>query len=741
MVEKILEKIATFLANDSEIRFHSVIKLKLHTVRYKPLRGESYIPLPKELADKKAIINMKNSDNKCFLWCVLRALNPSKNNPQRLDEELIGKENTLNMEGIEYPVSLKYLNKFEKQNPTISIMVLGYKRKSVYPFRNSDCTDRDHNIILMLIEEGGVKHYSLVKSLSRLLASQVPKNNGKHYFCLRCLNPFWCEKSLSKHKEYSDEYEAVKIEPAKKGTMLEFKNNHRMEKVPFTVYADFECFIKPIQSCDPDPENPDGTERSYTNQYQKHEPSSFCYLIKCFDDGVYEPKLVIYTAEDATQKFVEMLEEDTKEICSIPEKKTIFGIKEKERFDKETKCWICNGEFNGDVKVRDHCHFTGRYRGAAHNSCNLKYRKPNFTPVVFHNLSGYNSHLFVKNLGFNDGNIDRIPNIEERYISFTKKIQVGSYTKKVKNEEKTIPLHHQIRFIDSFKFMNESLEKLVNNLSKDAFNNVKRYYAEDKLSLLTRKGMYPYEYMDTLEKLKETQLPPKEAFYSKLNDKDISEEDYAHAKKIWKTFEMKNLEDYHNLYNQVDVLLLADVFENIREICIKKYNLDPAHYYIAPGLAWDAALKTTKVELELLSDMNMLLMVEKGIRGGVSMISNRYGKANNKYMGKSFKDREPSKYITYLDANNLYGWAMSKLLPTHGFKWMKVSELENWENHSCILEVDLEYPKSLHDLHSDYPLAPEQIKVNKIKKLIPNLGDKEKYILHYENLKQYEIWD
>ena len=383
----------------------------------------------------------------------------------------------------------------------------------------------------MLLEEGGVKHYCLVQSLSRLLASQVPKNNGKHYFCLRCLNPFWCEKSLSKHKEYCGEYEAVKTELPKKGTMLGFKNYNRMEKVPFTVYADFECFIKPIQSCDPYPKNPDGTEHSYTKQYQKHEPSSICYLIKCFDDGVYEPKLVSYTGEDASQKFVEILEEDIRKICSIQEKKMIFGEKEKERFDKETKCWLCNGEFDGDVKVRDHCHFTGRYRGAAHNSCNLKYKNPNFTPVVFHNLSGYDSRLFVKNLGFSEGDIDCIPNDKERHISFTKKIQVGSYMKKVKNEKKTIPLRHQIRFIDSFKLMGESLEKLVNNLSKDAFNNVKRYYTGHKLSLLTRKARYPYEYMDTLEKLKETQLPPKEAFYSKVNNEDISDEDYAHVKK------------------------------------------------------------------------------------------------------------------------------------------------------------------------------------------------------------------
>ena len=200
---------------------------------------------------------------------------------------------------------------------------------------------------------------------------------------------------------------------------------------------------------------------------------------------------------------------------------------------------------------------------------------------------------------------------------------------------------------------------------------------------------------------------------------------------------MKNLKNYHNLYNQADVLLLADVYENFRDICIKNYNLDPAHYYTAPGLALDAALKVTKVELELLTDIDMLLMVEKGIRGGVAMISNRYGKANNKYMGKSFKDIEPSKYITYLDANNLYGWVMSKPLPTHGFKWMKVNELETWEKHSCILEVDLEYPKSLNDLQSDYPLAPEQIEVNKVNKFILNLWNKKNYVIQCENLKQY----
>ena len=153
-----------------------------------------------------------------------------------------------------------------------------------------------------------------------------------------------------------------------------------------------------------------------------------------------------------------MLEEDIKIITSMPEKKMIFKIQEQIQYEKETKCWICNGKFDDDknYKVREHCHFTGRYRGAAHNLCNLKYRKPNFTPVVFHNLSGYDSHLFIKNLGFSEGNIDCIPNNEDKYINFTKRIQVGSYTSK---EGETKPLHHRVRFIDSFKFMATSLDK------------------------------------------------------------------------------------------------------------------------------------------------------------------------------------------------------------------------------------------------------------------------------------------
>ena len=323
-------------------------------------------------------------------------------------------------------------------------------------------------------------------------------------------------------------------------------------------------------------------------------------------------------------------------------------------------------------------------------------------------------------------------NNEEKYISFSKNIQVGSHLDKDKKEEK--PIMHEIRFLDSAKFMASSLDSLVKNLGKEKLY-VRREFGE-KTPLISRKGVYPYDYMDSLLKFSEEKLPPKEKFFNRLKETQISDEDYDHAQNVWEKFGLKNMGEYHDLYLKSDILLLADVFEEFRSVCLENYQLDPAWYYKSPGLAWDAALKKTGVRLELLRDPDMLLMFEEGIRG-VSMITKRYGKANNPYMGKDFDKNYPTKYLAYLDANNLYGWAMCKPLPVGNFEWMS-EELKKWKNHSCVLEVDLEYPEDLHDLHNDYPLAPERLKIEGVEKLIPNLGDMKKYIIHHESLKLYE---
>ena len=411
--------------------------------------------------------------------------------------------------------------------------------------------------------------------------------------------------------------------------------------------------------------------------------------------------------------------------------------KDTDDYNLSIQCYACGGEFTEkDYKVNDHCHYTGKYRGAAHNSCNLKKKQPKFIPVLFHNLEGYDAHLFIKNLGVSSGDIKCIPKTEEKYISFTKEVVVDEFKDKNGKQKR---IKRELRFLDSFKFMASSLDKLTKGLGKDDFKNLDlmtAHYTREQQEMLKQKGIYPYEYMNEFSKLGETSLPPKSKFFSSLTNENISDTDYKRAQDVWNTFNMKTMRDYHDLYLKTDVLLLADVMENFRKVCRTNYGLDPLWYYTAPGLAWDASLKLTRVELELISDPDMYLFIERGIRGGISTITKRHAIANNKYMA-NYSPQKKSRYIVYEDANNLYGWAMSQPLPIKNFKWMDGEELEEWTEHSSILEVDLEYPDDIHDLHNDYPLAPERIMVNGVEKLIPILNNKKKYVLHHTNLKQY----
>ena len=245
--------------------------------------------------------------------------------------------------------------------------------------------------------------------------------------------------------------------------------------------------------------------------------------------------------------------------------------------------------------------------------------------------------------------------------------------------------------------------------------------------------------MDNWKRFNETSLPDKESFYSSLNIEDIDDVDYRHGNNVFNKFKLKNLGEYHDLYVQSDTL-----FENFRNMCIKVYDLDPAHFVSLPGLAWQACLEKTNVKLELLTDYDELLMVEEGIRGGLCNAIHRHAKANNKYMKNYDKNKEFS-YIQYLDANNLYGWPMCQKLTVNGFKWIKdTSEIDeefikNYDEDSdkgYILEVDVKYSEKLHDLHSDMPFLPERMEINKCKKLVCYIHDKKKYVVHIRSLKQ-----
>ena len=356
-----------------------------------------------------------------------------------------------------------------------------------------------------------------------------------------------------------------------------------------------------------------------------------------------------------------------------------LSAKQNLEFWQASNCHICGKAFKpGDVRVADHNHLTMEFRGASHRDCNLNFREVRVIPVLFHNLTGYDAHLFITKIAtLVEGSVQLLAQTKERYISFTKNMKKHKIN---------------LRFIDSFKFMASSLEKLASYLTEhEIVNRVFAGESDEKIKLLLRKGVYPYEYTTSLDKLNETHLPPKEAFYSRLNNSAVSDADYEHACKIWREFDIKNLGEYSDLYLKIDVILLSEVFEDFRRLCMQDDGLDPAHYYTTPGLSWDSMLKESEIEFELLTDIDMLLFVERGIRGGVSQCRNRYAKANNPYMIEGYNSQEPDKYLIYFDANNLYGRAMVQPLPYGGFEWVDTNTdwaVSDDSDIGYLLEVD-----------------------------------------------------
>ena len=734
MEQEVIDKMENYNKRGSNWVFKRVIRLDLNFARWNPLRGSAWIPLPAKLANKKAVINMINrKDEMCFKWCITRAANMCESHPERITDKLREQAEKFHWTDCKFPMAVDKIKFFEKRND-VSINVYEWKGYAG-PLRITK-KEKPFHVDLVFLTKDFQSHFALIKNFSRFASSQVPgKGKTERFFCKRCLNSFPKPESLEKHKEICGEFAAAKIELP--GGKCSFKNWERMMHVPVVVYADFESILK---------------LRLEKNKTHEHIPCGFCFhLVSPFLQMEPVLKRTENETNELPQDFIRELISRVKQAhLSLPKKEMIpLSTEEWKKFRESEVCWLCRGKFgeNGFSKVRDHCHFTGKFRGAAHQSCNLKFQRPKFTPVFFHNLQNYDAHLFVRALGLMDEvlSIKCIPNNDEKYISFSLKFELKRITKwDWKTEEwKEVAIQHEIRFLDSFKFTLAGLEGLVKNLSREDLTETARFFGE-KIDLVSRKGVYPYEFMDDFEKFKKQSLPKKTSFFSRLKQEKISDEDFEHAQKVWREFQLKNMGEFHDLYLKTDVLLLADVMENFRKLCEKNYELDPAHFFTVPGMAWDAMLKMTGIELEILEEgeIDMLLMIEKGIRGGISNAFKRYAKANNKFM-KNFDPDLKSSFIVYLDANNLYGWAMSKPLPIGNFEWMSEAELENWERFAneegigCILEVDLEYPRELHDFQNDFPLAPEKLTLGKVEKLTQNLRDKKAMVLHGKNLKLY----
>ena len=567
-----------------------------------------------------------------------------------------------------------------------------------------------------MISNGEKWHYLVVKSLSGLFTG-VTSNHKEDFYCLNCFHSYRTKNKLDARKKVCENHEYCHIEmPNKDNNKIKYNQGEKSIKLPFIIYADLECLLEKIDTCYNNP------EESSTTKINHHTPSGYSIFTHCsFDKS--KNKLNYYRGEDCMKRFCKDLKEHAKKIINCEKKDMIPLTKEeKEDYNNQKVCYICKKEFitsdsiepsslegNKHYKVRDHCHYTGKYRGAAHNICNLRYKIPKDIPIIFHNDSTYDYHFIIRELVKEfEGNFECLVENTEKYITFSVPI-------KKRIENKDIEIYYKTKFVESYRFMATSLSKLVDNLTEGIHNDkcikcksnlcymkvldkklifrsfdCKKNYRKEinkelierfastykfcnndinKFIMLLRKGVYPYEYMDGWNKFNEKSIPSKESFYSSLTLENITEVDYIHAKNVSKTFKLNNLGDYHDLYDQSDTLLLADVFENFRKACIKTYELDPAHFISLPGLTWQACLKKTGVELELLTDYDMLLMIEEGIRGGICHTVHRYAKTNNIYM-KDYDSSKESSYIQYLDANNLYAAAMSEKLPMNGFKWV-----------------------------------------------------------------------
>ena len=743
-------------AKESDLIFDSIKSMMVAVNKHKPLRGGSYVELDDYLTNKKCCINIKNKDNLCFKYCILYHFHKDeiKKDPQRVSKYKPF-DNDFDWSKFKFPMPLNQIEKVENMIE-YGVNIYGYDDKVVFPLRITKI-NTDKIISLLLIND----HYVYIKDINILVSPNKYDEEGKHithtsFACQNCLHCFSAKGLLEKHRNNGcDLFEPTKSELPKMiknedGTFskptIEFNQHVRKFKAPVVIYGDFETLIKKHDTAEKNP------IKSSTQQLAELPPCSYAFNVVS-DYPELNMGFQMFRGKEGDNVVLHFLQNLVKIGDKIrrvldTEKEMIITAKQEKAFQCCTECHICNKPIEDEPKVRDHDHITGLYRGCAHQSCNVNYNFKNYKiPVYFHNLKGFDGHLIIQGLrDMNFSNIKLIAQNFEKYMS----IAFGEF-----------------RFLDSFAFMSSSLDTLATNLLKDGADNFKHTLTgnltDEQKSLIVKKGVYPYEYINSYERFNETELPAIDEFYSTLNEEGIEDKEYEHAIKVWKTFNINNIGEYHDLYLKTDVLLLSDIFEAFRETAMTNYDLDPSNgYFTLPNFAWMAMLKKTGVVLELLTDIDMYQFCEQGIRGGTSLISHRYAKANNKYM-KDYNENDISSHIMYLDANNLYGEAMIQNLPTGGFKWAYYIDEEfirNYDDNDIgyFVKCDLEYPNELHDLHNNYPLAVESRAIDfselspyqlnqieshnekhndKIKKLVPNLYNKVNYVCHIRNLKYY----
>ena len=465
LITQLLQKYQDNLQNKmkgSDFIFNGINYLYYDLNRITISKGGSYIESPKWLKDKKCTINQKNTDNKCFQYATSLALNFNNidKHHQRISKIKPFIDN-YNWNDINFPAAKKDWNKCEVNNKNVALNILYVPfntKKIEIAYKSKYNLIRDNQIILLMISNGKNWHYLAVKTLSTLLRG-ISSNHNSDYYCLNCFHSYRTENKLNVHKKICENDEYCNIEmPSPNNNIIKYNQVEKSLELPFIIYADLECLLKKIDTCY---NNPD---LSSTTKMNQHIPSGYSIYTNCsFDKS--NNKLSYYRGEHCMKRFCKDLKDHTTKIIDFKKKTMIPLTKEEEdNYNKENTCYICRKDFNDD-KIRDHCHFTDKYRGAAHNTCNLRYKVPKNIPVIFHNGSTYDYHFIIKELACEfEGNFECLGENTEKYITFSVPIK-----KRIDN--KSIDITYKIKFIDSFRFMATSLSKLVDSLTDNIHND------------------------------------------------------------------------------------------------------------------------------------------------------------------------------------------------------------------------------------------------------------------------------
>ena len=759
-----------FMRSGSNWRFNRALAFDVEVSAVNPVRGGCQTLSMRNWDNGKHIFNPPSTKNQCFLYCLAYFLLFGlvvKRSFSVLDllPQLNKRVKSFNTKGIKFPIAVQDIKRFLVKNPSLNLAVNVLYRSTtdeIYPleFRLGG---GDNVVTLLLVHAKSGGHFMLVTNTD-LFLRKVYRNEKKRYktsfFCLNCFSAFNSVGVRNKHEEICMVNKPRKEKTPEIGkNWVHFRRMERKHWLDYIAFMDFECVLPNAQErcstcltlkckCD---------NSSNTKLINKQRPICFSFVVLDANDCIIHEHS--YVGEEAHLEFMKhLLDEEDKWIAALMSEKRPMEMtfRNTMHFNNSIKCYICSLSFGEEVvKCRDHCHFTGKYLGAACQKCNLSRRQQNRLKIFIHNASKYDMHFLIQ----------AIPQFKDKI----KGLRILPYN----GENFRTMTFNSFEILDSLSFLQASLSQLANDL-KTAHHNypiikqtylVRKHgeYKKSRLEMILAKSFFPYEYCTSHEKMKNTvSIPRRRKFFSLLAGKSITSQEHAFAKTVWKTFHCKNLLDYCKLYCKIDVLLLAEIFQKFRREMVLFSGLDPAHYISLPAYGYDSMLYITGAHIELPTCIDIVHFLERCKRGGVSFINTRYlSVLNEGAKGKETKREE----IFYIDANNLYGNAQLQKLPVKDFRWLNDTERENFNflqdtegEKGYFVECDIQYPSHLHLKHSNFPLCPELLEVTydnlspysktalaktdgKKKyadvKLMSTFHDKLNYVAHFKLLKLY----